>query len=137
MMTRLLPIAFQLVKIQDNKRVIFHSITSYYGNNYIIGASMSESHIDQLNGKNSVCMYVCIYLCMFVSLTQISLTPIATLYDNGFSGRVQNSSRAFNPRGELASTSGSLRDRESETAESQVKAASALRHDVATSIAKT
>ena len=36
-----------------------------------------------------VCMYVCIlYLCMFVSLTQISLTPIATLYDNGFSGRV-------------------------------------------------
>ena len=26
---------------------------------------------------------------IYVSLTQISLTPIATLYDNGFSGRVQ------------------------------------------------
>ena len=25
-----------------------------------IGAHMSESHIDQLNGKNSVCMYVSI-----------------------------------------------------------------------------
>ena len=36
---------------------------------------------------------ICMYLCMFVSLTQISLTPIATLYDNGCSGRVQNSSR--------------------------------------------
>ena len=49
---------------------------------------MSEPHIDEINMKKSVCM--------FVSLTQISLTPIATLYDNGFSGRVQNSSRAFN-----------------------------------------
>ena len=36
------------------------------------------------------CRPVYIYVCMFVSLTQISLTPIATLYDNGFSGRVQN-----------------------------------------------
>ena len=62
------------------------------------------------------------FFCVCVCLTQISLTPIATLYDNGFSGRVQNSSRAFNypwPCGE-----------------SQVNAASALRHDVATSIAK-
>ena len=42
-------------------------------------------------------------ICMYVSLTQISLTPIATLYDNGFSGRVQNSSRAFSySRGALA-----------------------------------
>ena len=39
---------------------------------------------------------ICIYVCLSVSLTQILLTPIATLYDNGFSGRVQNSSRAFN-----------------------------------------
>ena len=51
----------------------------------IIGASMSGTDIDDLNMKKSVCMYVS----MFVSLTQISLTPIATLYDNGFSGRVQ------------------------------------------------
>ena len=36
------------------------------------------------------------YVPMCQSLTQIVLTPIATLYDNGFSGRVQNSSRAFN-----------------------------------------
>ena len=43
-----------------------------------------------------LCMYVCMYVCMFVSLTKISLTPIATLYDNGFSGRVQNSTCAFN-----------------------------------------
>ena len=37
---------------------------------YLIGASMSESHIDQLNGKNSVCMYVCMYvcICMYVSM---------------------------------------------------------------------
>ena len=54
----------------------------------IIGASMSEPHTDEI--------------CMCVSLKQISLTPIATLYDNGFSGRVQNSSRAFNyPRSAL------------------------------------
>ena len=63
---------------------------------HIIGASMSEPHIDQLNGKKSVCIYVCMYVCLSQSLTQISLTLIATLYDNGFSGRVQNSSRAFN-----------------------------------------
>ena len=50
--------------------------------------SMSESHIDQLNGY--------VYVCLSVSLTQIVLTPIATHYDNRFSGRVQNSSRAFN-----------------------------------------
>ena len=50
-----------------------------------------------------ICIYVCMYVCLSVSLTQISLTPIATLYDNGFSGRVQNSSRALNyPRGALA-----------------------------------
>ena len=67
---------------------------------------------------------------MCVSLTQISLTPIATLYDNGFSGRVQTSSRAF-----MQCASASLRDRRNQTAESQVKAASALRHDVITSIA--
>ena len=40
-----------------------------------------------------VCMYVAMYVCLSMNLT---LTPIATLYDNGFSGRVQNSSRAFN-----------------------------------------
>ena len=48
---------------------------------------MSEPHIDELNMKKSVCI---------VSLTQMSLTPIATLYDKGFSGRVQKSARAFN-----------------------------------------
>ena len=79
----------------------------------IIGASMSESHIDQLNGKN-------LYVCMFVSLTQISLTPIATLYDNGFTGRVQNSSRAFN-----YPCSGCALAR-NQTAESQVKALGSL-----------
>ena len=81
-------------------------------------------------------MYVCMYVCMFVSLTQISLTPIATLYDNGFSGRVQNSSRAFNypyPCGALALA---IDRRNRQLRSSQVKAASALRHDVATSIAK-
>ena len=56
----------------------------------IIGASMSEPHIDELNIKKSVCMYICIYVCLFQSLTQISLTLIVTLYYNGFSGRVQN-----------------------------------------------
>ena len=66
------------------------------------------------------------YVCMFVSLTQISLTPIATLYDNGFSGRVQNSSRAFNyprsaPRsGRLAASCALARDRRNQTAESQL-----------------
>ena len=45
--------------------------------------------------REKFCMYVCMYLCMFVSLKQISLTPIATLYVNGFSGRVQNLSRAL------------------------------------------
>ena len=44
--------------------------------------------------REKICIYI--ILCMSVSLTQILLTPIATLYDNGFSGRVQNSSRAFN-----------------------------------------
>ena len=52
----------------------------------------------------------------------ISLTPIATLYDNGFSGRVQNSSRAF-----TYPCSGSgcalARDHRNRTAESYVKAA--------------
>ena len=82
-----------------------------------------------------ICMYVCMYVSMCVSLTQISLTPIATLYDNGFSGRVQNSPRAFNYTcGALALYS--LRVRRNQTADSQVKAASALWHDVATSIAK-
>ena len=33
---------------------------------------------------------ICMYVCLSVSLTQIVLTPIATLYDNGFAGRVQN-----------------------------------------------
>ena len=43
---------------------------------------------------------ICMSVCLSVSLTRILLTPIATLYDNGFSGREQNSSRAFNyPRG--------------------------------------
>ena len=68
----------------------------------VIGASMSESHIyrSTQRGKN---LYVCMSVCLSVSLTQIVLTPIATLYDNGFSGRVQNSSRAFNyPRSALA-----------------------------------
>ena len=90
---------------------------------------MSESHIDQLNGKKSVSMYIC----LSVSLTQISLTPIATLYDNGFSGRVQNSSRAFiYPCSALWPASCALaRDRRNQTA---VKAASALRDKVATSI---
>ena len=76
------------------------------------------------------------YVCLSQSLTQISLTPIATLYDNGFSGRVQNSSRAFNyPRSALWPASCALaRDRRNQTAESQVKAASALRDKVATSI---
>ena len=46
---------------------------------------MSEPHIDVINMK----------ICMYVSLTQISLTPIATLYDNGFSGRVQNSHHVY------------------------------------------
>ena len=32
---------------------------------------------------------------MYVSLTQILLALMATLYDNGFKGHVQNSSRAF------------------------------------------
>ena len=93
------------------------------------------------------------YVCMFVSLTQISLTPIATLYDNGFLGRVQNSSRAFNyprwaPRSGRLAASCALankrsdwceascalaRDRRNQIAESQVKAASALQHEVATS----
>ena len=66
--------------------------------------------------KKSVCMYVCMYVYLSQSLTQISLTPIATLYDNGFTGRVQNSSRAFNypcPGCALA---------RNQTAESQVKA---------------
>ena len=53
---------------------------------------MSESHKDQLNRKNSVCMYLAMYVCKFDTIS------LATLYDNGFSGRVrvQNSSRAFN-----------------------------------------
>ena len=88
---------------------------------------MSEPHIDEINMKKSVC------LCQ--SLTQISLTPIATLYDNGFSGRVQNTSRAFNyPRSALALWPASCalaRDHRNQTA---VKAASALRDKVATSI---
>ena len=57
----------------------------YKRSTMIIGASMSEPHIDVLN----MCVYVCMYLCLCQSLTKISLTPIATLYDNGFSGRVQ------------------------------------------------
>ena len=77
-----------------------------------IGASMSEPHIDELNMKKSVCMSVC----LSVSLTQIVLTPIATLYDNGFTDRVQNSSRAFN-----YPCSGCALAR-NQTAESQVKA---------------
>ena len=32
----------------------------------LIGASMSEPHIDELNDKNSVCMYVCTYVCMYL-----------------------------------------------------------------------
>ena len=39
---------------------------------------------------------ICMHVCLSLSLTQISLTPIATLFNNGFSGGVQNSSRAFN-----------------------------------------
>ena len=63
------------------------------------------------------------YVSMCVSLTQISLTPMATLYDNGFSGRVQNSSRAFNYHA-LASS----RDRETmyQTAESWVSSEGSL-----------
>ena len=77
-------------------------------------------------------MYV-YYICLSQCLTQISLSPIATLYDNGFSGRVQNSSRAFNyPCGALACEI----ILKNQTAESQVKAASALWHNVATNIAK-
>ena len=60
-----------------------------------------------------VCMYVCMYLCMFVSLTQISLTPIATLYDNGFSGRVRvQKTHHVHLINQLAS----LRDRRNQTA---------------------
>ena len=33
---------------------------------------------------------------MYVCTCKFDTTPIATLYHNGFSGRVQNSSRAFN-----------------------------------------
>ena len=43
-----------------------------------------------------ICIYVCTYLCLCQRLIQIVLNPIATLYDNGLSGRVQNSSRASN-----------------------------------------
>ena len=32
----------------------------------LIGASMSEPHIDELNTKKSVCMYVCMYVSMYV-----------------------------------------------------------------------
>ena len=65
-----------------------------------------------------VCMYVCMYVCLSVSLTQISLTPIATLYDNGFSGRVQNSSRAFNyPCSGQPASCALARDRRNQTAE--------------------
>ena len=106
----------------------------------VIGASMSEPHIDEINMKNSVCISVSMYVCLSQSLIQISLTPIATLYYNGFSGRVQNSSRAFiYPRSALCALSwpascALARHRRNQTAESQVKAASALRHEVAASI---
>ena len=38
---------------------------------------MSESHIDQLNGKNYVCMYVCMYVCKFdTNLTYSDSDPL-------------------------------------------------------------
>ena len=67
-----------------------------------------------------ICMYACLSVCLSVSLTQIVLTPIATLYDNGFTGRVQNSSRAFN----YPCTGYALA--RNQTAESQVKALGSL-----------
>ena len=32
----------------------------------VIGASMSEPHIDELKDENCVCTYVCMYVCMYV-----------------------------------------------------------------------
>ena len=77
-----------------------------------------------------VCMYVSMYVCKFdTNSTYSDSDPLR----NGFSGRVQNSSIAFNyPR--LAASCVLARDRRNQIAESQVKAASALRHEVAASI---
>ena len=38
---------------------------------WLIGASMSEPYIDELNVKESVCMYVCTYVCIYVQFAQI------------------------------------------------------------------
>ena len=38
----------------------------HFTDSRIIGASMSEPHIDELNMKNPyVCMYLCMYVCKF------------------------------------------------------------------------
>ena len=43
----------------------------------------------------SVCLSVHVCMPIYIDLTQLVLTPIATLYKNGFTCRVQKSSRAF------------------------------------------
>ena len=62
-----------------------------------IGASMSEPHIDELDKKKSACTYVYISICMYVCKFDTNFTYSDSDHlHNGFSGRVQNSSRASN-----------------------------------------
>ena len=60
---------------------------------YYWASIMFNAVIDVLLGEQSGKYSVCLY--MSVSLIQLLLTPIATLYNNGFTSRVQKSFRAF------------------------------------------
>ena len=97
---------------------------------YIIRASISTPHIDELNMEKSLCLYIS------DSTFDTNFTySVSDLYDNGFTGRVQNASRAVNyPCHALA------RDRRNKTAESltvlKANDQEAPQHDVTTNIAK-